>query len=156
MPAGLLEAIGGTRVLYALFAAEARVSLRPSSRFAVTGDARRAQHRDDPWAPGFSCTLPEARLAGVPLVKEGPRVSTKLYAGNLPLSATAETLAVKFGKFGTVMSVTLDHNAVTGLSRRGAFVEMRNAFEAARAIAGLNFASFDGRVMSVYAALAAM
>ena len=83
-------------------------------------------------------------------------MSTRLYAGNLPLSATAETLAVKFGKFGTVMSVTLDRDTVTGLSRRGAFVEMRNALEAARAIDELNFASFDGRVMSVYAALVAM
>ena len=83
-------------------------------------------------------------------------MSTRLYAGNLPLSATAETLAVKFGQFGTVLSVTLDHNTVTGLSRRGAFVEMRNALEAARAIDRLNFASFDGRVMSVYKALAAV
>ena len=83
-------------------------------------------------------------------------MSTRLYAGNLPLSATAETLADKFGKFGTVMSVTLDRNTITGLSRRGAFVEMRNALEAARAIDGLNFASFDGRVMSVYKALAAV
>ena len=77
-------------------------------------------------------------------------MSTRLYAGNLPLSATAETLAVKFGRFGTVMSVTLDCNRDTGLSRRGAFVEMRNALEAERAIGALNFASFDGRVMSVY------
>ena len=81
-------------------------------------------------------------------------MSTRLYAGNLPLSVSAETLAVKFGKFGTVMSVTLDSNTGTGSSRRGAFVEMRDPLEAARAIDGLNFASFDGRVMSVYKALA--
>ena len=79
-------------------------------------------------------------------------MSTRLYAGNLPLSVSAETLAVKFGKFGTVMSVTLDSNTGTGSSRRGAFVEMRDPLEAARAIDGLNFASFDGRVMSVYTA----
>ena len=53
------------------------------------------------------------------------------------------------------MSVTLDRNTVTGLSRGGAFVEMQSALEAARAIDGLNFASFDGRVMAVYKALAA-
>jgi RNA recognition motif-containing protein len=80
-------------------------------------------------------------------------VSTTLYAGNLPLSATADSLATKFGKFGTVMSVTLDRNAATGASRRGAFVEMRNAIEAGKAIAGLNLADFDGRLMSVYRAL---
>ena len=83
-------------------------------------------------------------------------MSTRLYAGNLPLSATAETLATKFAKFGTVMSVTLDHNAVTGLSRRGAFIEMLNAGDARRAIDGLNLADFDGRLMSVYKAVAAV
>ena len=83
-------------------------------------------------------------------------MSTTLYAGNLPLSASAESLASKFGKFGTVMSVTLDHNAGIGMSRRGAFVEMCDAAAAARAINALNFASFDGRVMSVYKALAAV
>lgn len=80
-------------------------------------------------------------------------MSTRLYAGNLPISATAELLAAKFAKFGTVLSVTLDRNAVTGASRRGAFVEMRNAVEAARAVEGLNLASFDGRLMSVYRAI---
>jgi RNA recognition motif-containing protein len=83
-------------------------------------------------------------------------VSTRLYAGNLPLSATAETLATKFGQFGQVMSVTLDRNAVTGLSRRGAFVEMLNAMDATRAIDGLNLANFDGRLISVYKAVTAV
>jgi RNA recognition motif-containing protein len=77
-------------------------------------------------------------------------VSTKLYAGNLPLSVTADTLATKFGKFGIVIAVTLDHNAATGVSRRGAFVEMKNAVDAVRAVEALNFVSFDGRLMSVY------
>jgi len=77
-----------------------------------------------------------------------------LYAGNLPLSASAATLAVKFGKFGTVVSVTLDRSAAEGTGPRGAFVEMGNAVDAAQAIVGLNFANFDGRVMSVRKALA--
>jgi RNA recognition motif-containing protein len=81
-------------------------------------------------------------------------VSTKLYAGNLPLSATAETLATKFAKFGKVMSIKLDRNAATRASRRGAFVEMLNARDAMVAIAGLNLADFDGRLMSVYNAIA--
>lgn len=83
-------------------------------------------------------------------------MSMTLYAGNLPLSATAETLATKFGKFGTVKSVTLDRNAQTGASRRGAFVEMLNAADAGRAIDGLNYSSFDGRLMSVYKAVVAV
>ncbi len=83
-------------------------------------------------------------------------MSTTLYAGNLPISATAELLATKFAKFGDVVSVTLDRNLATGVSRRGAFVEMRNAVDAARAVAGLNLASFDGRLMSVYRAVVAV
>jgi RNA recognition motif-containing protein len=81
-------------------------------------------------------------------------VSTRLYAGNLPISATAELLAAKFAKFGTVVSVILDRNPATGASRRGAFVEMLNGVDAAQAVAGLNLASFDGRLMSVYRAVA--
>ena len=83
-------------------------------------------------------------------------MSTTLYAGNLPISATADLLAAKFAKFGSVVSVTLDRNSATGASRRGAFVEMRNAIEAARAVAGLNLANFDGRLMSVYRAVVAV
>ena len=79
-----------------------------------------------------------------------------LYAGNLPLSATAEMLAVRFGKFGAVVSVTLDRNAATGASLRGAFIEMLNAADAKRAIEGLNYMSFDGRLMSVSKAVAAV
>ena len=83
-------------------------------------------------------------------------MSTTLYAGNLPISATAELLAVKFAKFGSVVSVTLDGNSASGASRRGAFVEMGNAVDAARAVAGLNLANLDGRLISVYKALVAV
>ena len=83
-------------------------------------------------------------------------MSTTLYVSNLPLSATAEVLAGKFGNFGNVVSVKLDRDAGTGVSRRGAFVEMRTAAEAQKAIDGLNFANFDGRLMSVYKAVAAV
>ena len=83
-------------------------------------------------------------------------MSTRLYAGNLPISATADLLAVMFAKFGTVVSVSLDRHPITGASRRGAFVEMRNAVDAARAVEGLNLANFDGRLMSVYKAVASV
>ena len=83
-------------------------------------------------------------------------MSTTLYAGNLPLSATAETLASKFGRFGTVTFVKLDGNAAAGASRRGAFIAMLNAVDAGRAIDGLNYSSFDGRLMSVCKAVAAV
>ena len=80
-------------------------------------------------------------------------MSTTLYVSNLPLTATEEVLAGKFGNFGTVVSVKLDR-AGTGVSRRGAFVEMQTAADAQKAINGLNFADFEGRLMSVYKAVA--
>jgi RNA recognition motif-containing protein len=82
-------------------------------------------------------------------------VSTRLYVSNLPLSATEDVLTGKFGHFGTVVSVKMDRDAGTGISRRGAFVEMRTAADAQKAINGLNFADFDGRLMSVYRAVVA-
>ncbi len=81
-------------------------------------------------------------------------MSTTLYVSNLPLSATETALTGKFRKFGTVVSVTLDCDA-TGISRRGAFIEMGTAADAQLAINGLNFADFDGRLMAVYKRLAA-
>lgn len=75
---------------------------------------------------------------------------------NLPLSATEETLAGKFGKFGIVLSVKLDRDSATGISRRSAFIEMKTAADAQKAINGLNFADFDGRLISVYRALVAV
>ena len=77
-----------------------------------------------------------------------------LYVSNLPLSATEEVLTTKFGKFGAVVCVKFDRDVGTGHSRRGAFVEMRTAADAQQAINGLNLADFDGRLMSVYRALA--
>jgi RNA recognition motif-containing protein len=80
-------------------------------------------------------------------------VSTTLYVSNLPLSATEEQLTGKFGRFGAVVSVTLDRDVGTGVSRRGAFVEMGTAAGAQGAINGLHLADFDGRLVSVYKAL---
>jgi len=60
------------------------------------------------------------------------------------------------GRFDRVQGhIALDRDAGTGISRRGAFVEMRTAADAQKAINGLNFADFDGRLMSVYKAVAA-
>jgi RNA recognition motif-containing protein len=73
---------------------------------------------------------------------------------NLPSSATEELLSGKFGKFGDVISVKLDRDTPTGVSRRGAFVEMGTAAGAQGAINGLHLADFDGRLVSVYKALA--
>ena len=83
-------------------------------------------------------------------------MSTTLYVSNLPFATTEEALAGKFGNFGTVVSVKLDRGASTGVRLKGAFVEMQTAADAQKAINGLNFADFDGRLMSVYRAVAAV
>jgi RNA recognition motif-containing protein len=79
-------------------------------------------------------------------------VSTKLFVSNLPLSATTSTLTDKFARFGAVLSVRMD----TAGHRRGAFVEMETASAAKSAIDGLNLADYDGRLISVYRAVAAV
>jgi RNA recognition motif-containing protein len=81
-------------------------------------------------------------------------MSRTLYVSNLPLSATEEMLAIKFGLFGTVLSVKITRDPATGRSQRCGFVEMTNAFEAQKAVNGLNLADYDGRLISVNKALA--
>jgi RNA recognition motif-containing protein len=79
-------------------------------------------------------------------------VSTTLYASNLPLAATEDNLNSRFARFGGVLSVRLERDPA-GARRRSAFIEMENAAGAQRAINGLNLSTFDGRLMSVYAAV---
>ena len=83
---------------------------------------------------------------------QGTRMSTRLYVSNLPLSATEKTLADRFAKFGDVLSVALE--AAAQSKRRGAFIEMKTSADAVKAIAALNLSDFDGRLVSVYRALA--
>lgn len=78
-------------------------------------------------------------------------MSTKLYVSNLPLSATAEVLASRFRKFGSVVSVAFEPSARA--NRRGAFVEMDTSSAAHKAIAALNLSDLDGRLISVFLAL---
>jgi RNA recognition motif-containing protein len=81
-------------------------------------------------------------------------MGTRLYVSNLPLSATEEGLTTRFRKFGLVLSVAFD--PAMRASRRAAFVEMDKDNDAHKAIAGLNLTDFDGRLVSVYLALASV
>jgi RNA recognition motif-containing protein len=76
----------------------------------------------------------------------------RLYVSNLPMSATEAMLTMRFAKFGSVVSVALE--AVVRANRRGAFIEMKTSWDAQSAINGLNLSDFDGRLVSVYHALA--
>jgi len=73
----------------------------------------------------------------------------KLYVGNLPFSATQETLESAFSAHGRVESVTLITNRDTGQSKGFGFVEMSSEAEANAAMDALNGTELDGRSIRV-------
>lgn len=73
---------------------------------------------------------------------------TRIYVGNLPFSATDESLRALFSKHGTVEKVSLITDRETGRPRGFGFVEMSSA-DAARAIQALNGTDFGGRPLRV-------
>ncbi len=73
----------------------------------------------------------------------------KLYVGNLPHSATEQTLQDTFSQCGTVDSVNVITDRDTGQSRGFGFVEMSSDSEAQTAIQELNGSSLDGRKITV-------
>ena len=73
----------------------------------------------------------------------------KLYVGNLPYSATAESLREAFAASGTVDTVSLVTDRDTGQSKGFAFVEMSSDSEAQAATQAMNGKMFDGRQIKV-------
>ena len=73
---------------------------------------------------------------------------TKLYVGNLPFTATDESVRALFSKHGTVEKVSLITDRETNRPRGFGFVEMSNA-DASRATQALNGTDFDGRTLKV-------
>ncbi len=73
---------------------------------------------------------------------------TKLYVGNLPFTATDDSVRALFAAHGTVEKVSLIADRDTGRPRGFAFVEMANA-DAARAMQALNGTDFGGRPLKV-------
>jgi RNA recognition motif-containing protein len=73
---------------------------------------------------------------------------TKLYVGNLPFSATEDSVRALFSQHGTVEKVSLITDRDTGRPRGFGFVEMSNA-DASRAMQALNGKDFDGRPLKV-------
>lgn len=73
----------------------------------------------------------------------------KLYVGNLPYSASDQSLADMFGQCGTVVSAKIITDRETGRSKGFGFVEMSTDEEAAEAIKKFNEADCDGRPMTV-------
>ncbi len=73
---------------------------------------------------------------------------TKLYVGNLPFSATEESVRALFTPHGTVETLSLVSDRDSGQPRGFGFIEMSNS-DAARAIQALNGKDFEGRALRV-------
>ena len=75
-------------------------------------------------------------------------MSTKIYVGNLPFSATESDIRALFEAHGEVQSVTLITDRDTGRPRGFGFIEMERG-AAGKAIAALDQAEMQGRNLSV-------
>jgi len=73
---------------------------------------------------------------------------TKLYVGNLPFTATEDTVRTLFAVHGTVEKISLISDRHTGRPRGFGFVEMSNS-DASRAMQALNGQDFDGRSLKI-------
>ncbi len=73
---------------------------------------------------------------------------TKLYVGNLPFTATEESVRNLFAPHGTVEKVSLIGDRDTGRPRGFGFVEMSNS-DASRAMQALHGKDFEGRALKI-------
>ncbi len=73
----------------------------------------------------------------------------KLYVGNLPFSASEQSLTDTFSQCGTVDSAKIITDRDTGRSKGFGFVEMSSDSEAAAAISKFNGTDYEGRPMTV-------
>ena len=72
----------------------------------------------------------------------------KIYIGNLPFTATNDSVSQLFGQHGQVHSVALINDRETGRPRGFGFVEMDDS-PAAAAIKALDGHAMEGRNLSV-------
>jgi RNA recognition motif-containing protein len=73
---------------------------------------------------------------------------TKLFIGNLPFSATEQSVRALFEPHGTIESLALINDRETGRPRGFGFIEMPSA-DAAKAMQALNGTNFEGRPLKV-------
>jgi RNA recognition motif-containing protein len=72
-----------------------------------------------------------------------------IFVGNLSFNTTEDELRQLFETYGQVDRVSILTDRETGRSRGFGFVEMTNAEEGEKAIAGLNGSQFGGRTINV-------
>ncbi len=76
-------------------------------------------------------------------------MATKLYVGNLPFKAREEELQSLFQQAGTVESVNIIRDKISGQSRGFGFVEMSSSEDAQKAIEMFNGHSMENREIIV-------
>jgi cold-inducible RNA-binding protein len=76
-------------------------------------------------------------------------VGKKIYVGNLPFTATSESLAETFSQYGSVDSSKIITDRDTGRSKGFGFIEMSDSAAADQAIAQLNGSDLGGRSLTV-------
>lgn len=75
--------------------------------------------------------------------------NNKLYVGGIPYSTTEDQMRTAFEEAGTVTSVSIIMDRMTGRSRGFGFVEMADEAQAQAAIDRWDGKDFDGRMLSV-------
>ncbi len=73
----------------------------------------------------------------------------KIYVGNLPFTATSESLSEVFGAYGAVDSSKIITDRDTGRSKGFGFIEMSDSAAADTAIEKLNGSDLGGRSLTV-------
>lgn len=76
-------------------------------------------------------------------------MSTNIFVGNLPFTASSPELEELFGRFGAVSRAQVITDRDTGRSRGFGFVEMESDEEAQNAIESLDGSDFSGRQIKV-------
>lgn len=76
-------------------------------------------------------------------------MEVKLYVGNLPYSTTEDELRKLFAQAGTVASVDIIMDRMTGTSKGFAFITMSSQAEAQKAISMLNGYKLGNRELKV-------
>ncbi len=76
-------------------------------------------------------------------------MAKKLFVGGIPYTSSEDALRAHFAQAGTVESVAIIIDRMTGRSKGFGFVEMASDEEAVKAIETLNDSDFEGRKISV-------
>ena len=76
-------------------------------------------------------------------------MTVKLYVGGIPYRSSEEDLRAYFSQAGTVESVSILTDRMTGRSRGFGFVEMASEEEAQKAISLFDGKEFEGRTLKV-------